>query len=77
MAGSIKINVINEIKNGLEMIETEKNYNEIIKKNNDILLWRQGETRVAFASVAQSVEQRIRNAQVMGSSPIGSSTKKG
>ena len=38
MAGSIKINVINEIKNGLEMIETEKNYNEIIKKNNDEII---------------------------------------
>ena len=28
------------------------------------------------ASMAQLVEQRIRNAQVMGSSPIGSSTEK-
>ena len=38
MIGSIKINAINEIKNGLEMIETEKNYNEIIKKNNDEII---------------------------------------
>ena len=38
MTGSIKINVINEIKNGLEMIENEKNYNEIIKKNNDEII---------------------------------------
>ena len=29
-----------------------------------------------YASMAQLVEQRIRNAQVMGSSPIGSSTEK-
>ena len=33
--------------------------------------------KVNYASVAQSVEQRIRNAQVAGSSPAGSSTKNG
>ena len=38
MTGSIKINVINEIKNDLEMIETEKNYDEIIVKNNDEII---------------------------------------
>ena len=38
MTGSIKINVINEIKNDLEMIETEKNYDEIIEKNNDEII---------------------------------------
>ena len=27
-----------KLKNGLEMIETEKNYNEIIKKNNDEII---------------------------------------
>ena len=38
MTGSIKINVINEIKNGLEMIETEKNYDEIIEKNKNEII---------------------------------------
>ena len=38
ITGLIKINVINEIKNGLEQIETEKNNNQIIKKNNDEIL---------------------------------------
>ncbi len=62
---------------GQRRLDYQKNHLTSFKKKCLNFKWISGIiTQSADASVAQLVEQRIRNAQVVGSSPTGSSSKK-